>query len=284
MSLFRLPRPRLEFKYRISEKTALAVREFIGGFLESDRNAAEAENASYVVSSCYLDSADLQTFWHTVKDSEDRYKLRIRAYGREPEAPVFLEIKRRLNGMVLKSRAMVRRCRLTGILKGRLPEITDLVSEDPRELLAAEEFVQLMTQIQATPTALVVYDREAWSSPDQTTDRLTMDRRVRVWPVSSFEFEVLPEVEPSRPFGKTVILEMKFSDGKPAWFRDLEMVLGLRRSSAAKYCEGILRRGIERFVSGGPPSPAGLGEDGSVTARMHSRLEALAAREQKLHP
>jgi hypothetical protein len=141
-----------------------------------------------------------------------------------------------------------------------------------------------MTHLQATPTALVVYDREAWSSPDQTTDRLTMDRRVCVWPVSSFEFHRQPEIEPSRPFGATVILEMKFSDGKPAWFRDLEMVLGLRRSSAAKYCEGIIRRGIEQFSSAGHHPPVEKGEDGMVSARVHSRLEALESRGQEVHP
>lgn len=269
MAVLLLPRPRLELKYRISEATASAVREFIRGFLEADRYAADQVDASYTVTSCYLDSSELHTFWHTVKDSDDRYKLRIRTYGSEAESPVFLEIKRRVEGMIVKSRACVRRASVPEILAGRMPEFADMATAKEQDLLAAERFVQLMVRIQATPTALVRYEREAWGSPDQTTDRLTMDRQVCWWPTSVPDLRPPEQVEPTLPFGETVILEMKFSDGKPHWFRDLERVLGLRRTAAAKYCEGFLKRGIEGVSPEGVRPPFFM-EPGAGAERARS--------------
>ena len=275
MPLLRLPRPRLEFKYRISESTALAVRDFIRDFLEVDRYASNQGGISYLVKSCYLDSRDLHTFWHTVKDSKDRYKLRIRTYGDDVDAPVFLEIKRRVNGMIVKSRARVRRDRISELLEGRMPDVADVVQSDAQDLLVAERFVQLMGRIRATPTALVVYDREAWGTRDQTTYRLTIDRHVCVWPTTSPALSPIPDTEPTRPFGETVILELKFSDIKPPWFRDLELVLGLQRTSAAKYCEGILKRGIEGFSADAVHAPFQLQSIGRGALGEDTRFASL---------
>lgn len=275
MGGFQQPLPRLEFKYRISENTASAVREFVGGFLEVDRYAVGQVGTSYKVSSCYLDSSDLRTFWHTVKGERDRYKLRVRTYDDRADSPVFLEIKRRVGDHIVKSRASVRRSSVSELLAGRMPDFSDMMSEDHRQLLAAERFVQLMIQIGATPTAFVRYQREAWGARGNSTDRLTMDREVSVWPTSSLILTPDLTLEPTCPFGETVILEMKFSGVKPIWFREIEMVLGLERTSAAKYCEGILKRGVEGFRASVEMPPFGVQPqrlNGGERARRFSPL------------
>ena len=247
--------PRLEFKYRITEAVAVSVRRFVEGFLELDSYSQKAASASYAVNSCYLDSSDLHTFWNTVQDSRNRYKLRVRAYDNAADAPVFLEIKRRIGQHILKSRAKVWRSSVGEILAGRLPEPRDMALDSHSELLSAEQFIQLASKIRAGPTAFVRYQREAWTSPDSPADRLTMDREVEVWPTAELRLRPDPRLQPTRPFGETVILEMKFNGRKPFWFNDMERVLRLERTSAAKYCEGILKRGIEGFTSewGFPP-------------------------------
>lgn len=245
---------RLELKYRIDEATALEVRSFIRGFLDLDRHGSGAADSGYLVNSCYLDSRDLQTFWRTVNGSRDRFKLRVRTYGDVPGEVAFLEVKRRVDGFVEKSRALVHRVGVEELLEGRLPEEADLVKPVRREMEAVESFVRSVEQIRAVPTAFVRYRREAWCG-EVENDRLTMDREVCVWPVSGLCWEGIPSVAPARPFGQTVILEMKFSEAKPRWFTDIERVLGLERTSAAKYCDGILTRGIERFSPDGVMSP-----------------------------
>jgi hypothetical protein len=88
----------------------------------------------------------------------------------------------------------------------------------------------------------------------------------------------MTSIDPARPFGETVILEMKFSNGKPRWFSDIERVLGLERTSAAKYCDGILTRGIERFSPEGGMSPLASGERelGSVDEKRAKRFATLS--------
>ena len=63
---------RLEFKYRIDERVAAEVRSFVRGFLELDRYGSGGAESGYWVNSCYLDSRELHTFWHTVNGSRDR--------------------------------------------------------------------------------------------------------------------------------------------------------------------------------------------------------------------
>lgn len=270
---------RLEFKYRIDERVAAEVRSFVKGFLELDRYGAVGSDSGYLVNSCYLDSKDLHTFWHTVNGSQDRFKLRVRTYGDVPSEVAFLEVKRRVEGFIEKSRALVHRGGVEGMLGGRLPDEADVVNPVREQMESAEYFVRSVEQIGAVPTAFVRYRREAWCE-EGGDDRLTMDREVCVWPVSTLCLEGVPSVEPARPFGDTVILEMKFSRGKPRWFSDIERVLGLERTSAAKYCDGILTRGIERFSPEGVMSPLASGGwgDGRVDEARLRRFASVSER------
>jgi len=50
-------------------------------------------------------------------------------------------------------------------------------------------------------------------------------------------------------FGKEVILELKFTDRFPDWFRELVRVFGLMQCGAAKYVDGVTLIGLEKFSS-----------------------------------
>lgn len=239
--------PRLELKYRVSEATARAVREYVSSFLELDRYVTDRESLTYPVDSIYLDSDDLTTFWNTVNGARCRFKLRARTYGDAPDSPIFLEIKRRINAHIVKDRAPVRRDVAAALLAGQLPTPDDMASSKPEDLLAAEKFVRLVQELDATPRARVRYQREAWLSPYDPGLRLTMDRDVAVSPAFNSAFASGESIEPARPFGEIVVLEIKYSGRAPAWVRDIQQIGGLQRTSAAKYCDGILSRGIDHF-------------------------------------
>ncbi len=244
-----MPPPRFEFKYRVTESTADLVRDYVGSFLEVDHYASGSANNSYPVNSCYLDSHDLQTFWHTVNGARDRYKLRVRTYDDRPESPVFFEIKRRVHGRIIKHRGAVRRTSVDALPGGQMPQSEDLAAPGHEHFLAVERFVRLRREIDASPTAYVRYQREAWVGPGQSADRVTMDREVLVWPTSAVRLSADAMTEPARPFGGIVVLEMKFTGQQPEWLRDLEQLAGLQRVSAAKYCDGILKHGVDEFTA-----------------------------------
>lgn len=126
---------RLELKYQISPELALAVRDFVGSYLEIDEFGATRPNLSYPVHSLYLDSPDLATYRHTINGNKNRFKLRLRFYENRPGASVYFEIKRRMNNAILKQRARaLRREAVERVLGGRLPGPDDLASRDPKHI------------------------------------------------------------------------------------------------------------------------------------------------------
>ncbi len=251
----RLQMQRLECKYLISERQALLVREFVRTHLELDEYGVNQPDCSYTIHSLYLDSDDLRTYWDTINGNKNRFKLRIRYYSAEPDAPVFFEIKRRVNDAILKQRGGVRREAVPLLLAGQLPGPEHLLSPQPKQLAAVQRFCQLMLDLRATPKAHVCYRREAWLSPLDNSARVTFDRNVLVAP----EFSARLDLElnrPVRPFAPEVILELKFTSRFPRWFQELVETFGLFRTSAAKYVDGVTLLGVENFLREGRPNGA----------------------------
>jgi hypothetical protein len=229
---------RFELKYMISEQKARRIRDYVRSFLDLDENCVGKPDFSYAVHSRYVDSDHLQTYWDTINGSKNRYKLRIRYYNDDPDTPAFLEIKRRLNNCIKKQRAVVRREALPAILAGQLPSANVLVSQNPRELPALQNFCRLVQNLKAKPKMHVAYLREAYVPLKENFVRVTMDRQVR----SEFNPTLELSTEMRNPivvWGQAVVLELKFVDRHPNWFRDLVRTFDLRQCGAAKYADGV---------------------------------------------
>jgi len=233
---------RFELKYLIPEQYALKVRQFVASYLEIDEYGATMPDLSYPVHSLYIDSPDLYTYWATINGDNNRYKLRLRYYNDKPEAPVFFEIKRRNNNTISKMRGGVRRSSVAPILAGQFPYPEDLLSKDPKQYQAILKFCEIMLSIRGRPTSHVFYMREAWISTMDNSVRVTMDRHVQCEPDPTGRLKVAM-INPVRPFGNNVILELKFTTRFPDWFKELVRAFGFMQCGAAKYAEGITMTG-----------------------------------------
>jgi hypothetical protein len=233
-----LQRQRYELKYIIPERVALQVRDYVGAYLEIDEFGATLPNFSYPVHSLYLDSDDLYIYRTTINGDKNRFKLRIRYYEERPDAPVFFEIKRRMNNIIMKQRGGVRRDAVDELLAGHLPDPSFLLSRDPRHFSAVQNFCQLVVKLEAKPKLHVAYMREAWISPHDNSVRVTLDRDVRVHPEPTTRLTTELGTLVST-FGHNVILELKFTNRFPDWFGDLVRTFGTMQCGAAKYAEGI---------------------------------------------
>lgn len=238
----RIQQQRFEHKYLLPEPVALAVRDFVSSYLDCDEFGATLPNLSYPVHSLYLDSDDLSTYRATINGDKNRYKLRLRFYENRADAPVFFEIKRRMNNTIAKQRGGVRRDAVDMLLEGQLPSQAHLISKEPRQLIAIQNFCRLMSNLQARPRAHVAYLREAWISRFDNSVRVTMDRDVCCDPEPTARLST-ELVNPSRPFGNKVILELKFTNRFPDWFGELVRVFGLMQCGAAKYVDGVTMLG-----------------------------------------
>ncbi|HOW66400.1 MAG TPA: polyphosphate polymerase domain-containing protein [Candidatus Paceibacterota bacterium] len=237
---------RLELKYKITEGLALRLRDFVRSYLELDEYGVGKPNLCYPVHSLYLDSDDLRLYWDTINGNKNRFKLRLRYYNEDPDSPVFFEIKRRMNSCIMKQRGGVRRSAVEGLLSGMLPSPEHLISDNPKYLVALQNFCQRMMTLRATPKAHIAYLREAWVSHNDNSVRVTFDREVRCSKEYSADLKVSMQ-DPVMVFGPEVILEVKFTNRFPLWLEDMIRHFGLNITGAAKYVEGVALVGEERF-------------------------------------
>ncbi|HEX7617344.1 MAG TPA: polyphosphate polymerase domain-containing protein [Verrucomicrobiae bacterium] len=233
-----LQHQRLELKYIVREPVALAARDFVGSYLILDKYGAGQPDLSYPIHSLYLDSDDLAFYWHTINGNKNRYKLRLRYYDDRPDSPVFFEIKRRINGAILKQRGAVTRDAVDALLAGQLPAPEQLFFDEPADLAALERFCELMQFHHAKPKAHVAYRREAWVGTNGNATRVTMDRQIQ------FAFEPATRLRtemrnPVNVFPNSVVLELKFTGRFPDWFKELARCFNLWQCSAAKYVDGV---------------------------------------------
>ena len=246
MAKDRMQASRFEQKYIVTEEIALQIRDFVRSYLELDENGVGKPNYSYPVHSLYLDSDDLKLYWSTINGDKNRFKLRLRFYNNNPDTPVFFEIKRRMNNCIMKQRGGVRRDSVDWLLAGHIPEQMHMVSKDPKHLIALQNFCQKMQQIRAKPKAHIAYYREAYVPHDDNSARLTMDREVRAEPELTARLSTKME-KPALIWGKDIVLELKFTNRFPDWFRELVRIFGLRQCGAAKYVDGVANMGEYRL-------------------------------------
>jgi hypothetical protein len=245
-----MQKQRFELKYLISEETALLVRDFVRSYLDFDEYSVGKPNYSYPVHSLYIDSDDLKLYWATINGDKNRYKLRLRYYSTHPDSPVFFEIKSRVNNCIRKQRGGVRQEFVPLLLKGYLPQVEHLVSKAPNQLVALQSFCSLAYHIHAAPRVHIFYMREAYVSDDDQV-RVTMDRKV--YGEANLDCSIKTEVaNPHLSFRNQVILELKFTNRFPDWFRELVRVFGVMQCGAAKYVESIEGVGFRKLGATGP--------------------------------
>jgi hypothetical protein len=247
----RMQEQRFELKYLIEEARAAQIRPFVQQYLSVDPFGERQPDLSYPVHSLYLDSDSLETYWHTVNGNPNRFKLRLRYYDDHPDTPCFFEIKRRLNHIILKERGGVRKSAVPSLLAGDHAQPEHLLRPGSLEdLMAVRHFQELMLHLRARPLMHVAYRREAYEADGDNSARITFDRQVHCGPNGEPDLRIVsPECVP--PFGRTVILELKFTDRFPDWFRVLVERFNCVLEGAAKYVGGI-DLGGRKWASGLP--------------------------------
>ena len=237
---------RYECKYLIGERRLPELREFIRPFVRPDEHALGRPDSRYPICSLYLDSRGLALYRQTREGNKNRFKLRIRSYADREEDPVWLEIKRRVNGVILKRRARVGRAAVRRWLRDGCS------GPSPPGGLPAAEFARLSRDIGALPRVRVRYQREAYQSAGGDPVRLTFDTEVAYSPSPGAALEYGSGIWADTPVGD-VILEVKFTDHFPNWIHSLIEAFELDRRSVPKYCLSVgdlLRRSGARSALG----------------------------------
>ncbi len=248
---------RHECKYYISERTHAAVRQFIAPFVRPDDYARRHPGNRYPVYSLYLDSLDLNLHRMSVEGQKNRFKLRVRSYAAQSDGPVYLEIKRRRDTVLSKSRTAVAVDVARDIaLRGAPSRGSDGPCDPVRG-----EFVSLVRRTAAVPLVRVRYQREAYESASPEPVRITFDTEL-AYAMSVNDASVSGSGAWHSMPVEGGILEIKFTELFPAWIRALIDRFELSRRSIPKYglsIEAALQAGLYRrqdAVSRAPVVPA----------------------------
>jgi SPX domain protein involved in polyphosphate accumulation len=200
----------------------------------------------YPIVSLYLDSDDLLLCRESLTGHKNRFKLRIRSYTDEPEYPRFFEIKRRINTIIMKSRARVMDSDVETLLAGLpLPPQNYTADVD-----AIDQFQLYASSIRAKPAILVRYMRQAYEGNDQNRVRVTFDRELAYKTTKVAQVRLGGSRWQRNPFTiGGVILEIKFTDRYPAWLGRLVKHFNLRSRSISKYASSLQDSSSLRFCA-----------------------------------
>jgi hypothetical protein len=227
---------RYEMKYLISEIDAAGIVNYVQPFLPPDRYSKLHRGGQYPIVSLYLDSPDLQLCRESYDGIRNRFKLRIRSYTDEPEYPRFFEIKRRINRVIVKSRARVTDQDVPVLLAGKSLPPQGYTTDTE----ALNQFQMYAAAIRAGPVVLIRYLRQAFEGTTEDRVRVTFDREL-CYKITSEPCVRLSGSGWQRNDLTTgyTILEIKFNGCYPAWLNRLVRHFDLEARAISKYGTSI---------------------------------------------
>jgi hypothetical protein len=236
-SMNRIEKPQLHFqryeiKYYIPESLCPELISMINCYMTLDPHLEQKENKSYLVRSLYLDTDNLRFYNEKLAGLRNREKFRIRAYN-EDSSEVFLEIKKKCNNTVLKDRACIKYDELPSILNqyGGY-HLNGKNSNAEKDVIM--RFLSFITAMQLRPMILIAYDRQAYTSIFDNDVRLTLDCNLRCLPGRSHDLFYSGKNWIS--VDKPCILELKFNNVMPFFFKSIIKRFNLRAQGISKYC------------------------------------------------
>lgn len=228
---------RIEFKYLVPNELLARIRAEVLPFVLPELPPGDGTSSEYTVRSVYFDTPQFDCYEEKADGLRLRNKFRVRGYGRGgTKSVVFLEIKRKCEAFIKKHRAPLAHDDLEAFFaSGDIDRYIAGSTGPSREKDDALRFLFHYGRYGLRPTALVVYDREAFAGKFDSSLRVTFDKNVRGTTFPSleglFDDEGLQDALPGH-----FILEVKFFRyALPAWVRSLVARYELARLALSKY-------------------------------------------------
>jgi SPX domain protein involved in polyphosphate accumulation len=226
---------RFELKYLLTLQQAERFKNALHAYLVPDEHGSH--NGRYALASLYYDSPDLRCYYEKVDGIKFRRKLRIRRYetgeALTDEAPVFVEIKQRIDRVTQKRRVILPYRDALRLCNDRqIPE------HEAGDGAIIDEIFVFLWQYNLRPVSIVRYDRQAFIGTKYDLGlRVTFDTAL------SFQAHQLHLHE--GPSGllmlppHQVVMEIKVNERIPYWLTELIAAHNLQMVRVSKYCRSI---------------------------------------------
>ncbi len=224
---------RREIKFLVDSRQRAMLEQAFRGRMVPDPHGEST------ICNVYYDTPDYRLVRTSLEKPVYKEKLRMRSYGRvNGEEAVFLELKKKYDGVVYKRRISLRQRDAAAYMAGLspLPE----GSQIGRELDYFRRFYEGLR-----PAVYLCYDRSAWFSSEDPDFRATFDNNIR------WRREDMSLCAPVG--GETLLLpsqslfEVKTADAIPLWLVEALDAGGIRQASFSKYGEAYKAICMERL-------------------------------------
>lgn len=210
---------RVEKKYRLSQK------QYDLFLKETAKKLHMDEYGLHTIRNIYYDTANYELIRRSMDKPKYKEKFRLRGYGElQEDSPVFLEIKKKYQGVVYKRRTQLALTQVRGVL----------ASGD-----GTEKKNQIMNEIDyfirfyhPEPRVYLAYDREAFLGNEDENLRITIDRNIRS---RSHRLELTYDGECKLLKPTEYLMEIKVKEAYPMWLAALLGKLEIYPISFSKY-------------------------------------------------
>lgn len=216
----RLTFKRLEKKYLLSREQYEKLRRALEGRIEPDQYFQST------VCSIYYDTDDYALIRHSIEAPVYKEKLRLRSYNvPDEDGTVFIELKKKFNGMVYKRRVAMSAKEAASYLAGEAPP--------PERSQMTREIDWFLHENSVKPKVFIACDRSAFVAVDNPELRITFDENLR-WRESDLDLTHGSAGEPLLENGE-VLMEIKIPGTAPLWLAHTLSELSLFPTSFSKY-------------------------------------------------
>ena len=217
---------RVESKYMITGETREKLLETIIGYTELDEY--NRENEFYTISNIYYDTDDNNLIRTSLSKPKYKEKVRLRAYGVPCENDkVYLEIKKKFNGVVNKRRSTFKLNEAYEFIEARqLKEVKPYTNEQ-----IVKEITYTLNQYNPQPKVYIAYDRQSYIGENGL--RITFDKNIRTrrdnlcLEDGDYGEYLLPE--------NLFLMEIKIEGVMPLWLARLLSENDVFQTSFSKY-------------------------------------------------
>ena len=215
---------RYEIKYQLNDAQRTRLERVMAEHMVAD------EYGPSTVRNIYYDTPSHLLARRSSEHPYYKEKLRVRSYAdARADTPVFVELKKKCDGIVYK-----RRCTLP------LRDANDLLmgKREPQDQIEREIAFAAHRYEGLAPAMYVAYDRVAYYAADDHEFRMTFDRAVRCrW--DEVSLGETPDTTVLMPADMS-ILEVKCAQGMPLWLVDFLSAEGIRKQSFSKYGTAVV--------------------------------------------
>lgn len=212
---------RYELKYLITKEEQEMLKLLMGQYMSPDKFGKGT------IRNIYFDTPDKLLIRRSLEKPVYKEKLRVRSYGEATsEKTVFIELKKKYNGIVYKRRMDLREQSAMNYLCKRLP--LENPSQISREI---DCFYNLYKNIE--PSIFLSYEREAFFSNEDSNFRMTFDENIMF---RDYDLSLISAIYGESILPKSaVLLEVKTALGIPIWLTKFLSYHKIYKTSFSKY-------------------------------------------------